>query len=200
MDKEELISALSRIQASLRITHALPIDSQSGNAIKLLLRSTTSHDIKIKLCQSLEAHYPVLLIVITLQCQMQTTYTQIKQLLQPVWETFSMSEFSARIYIDADGFIAILIHPESTHMNKMDEKQLAFALLHAIHNNLDPEAFLSVGPQAHSPVLLADGTCKNGSPLLPNIKRFLNAYFIDFSTFFIWSHATKSKLIQQKKF
>ncbi|UKS28317.1 response regulator transcription factor [Paenibacillus sp. HWE-109] len=156
VDKEELIAALSRIRASLRVVNALPVDSISGNAIQLLLRSTTSHDIKIKLSQSLEAHYPVLLMVIMLQSHMQTTFTQIQQILQPVWEAFSLSEASVRIYINADGFIAILIHPESVHLSKTEEKKLAFALLHAIHDSLDQEAFLSVGPPAHSPEQLAD--------------------------------------------
>ncbi|NQX59763.1 response regulator transcription factor [Paenibacillus qinlingensis] len=156
VDKEELIAALTRIRASLRIDNALPVDSQSGNAIKLLLRSTTSHDNKIHLCQTLKAHYPVLLMVITLQKHTQTTFPLIHQLLLPVWEAFRLSEASVRIYIDADGFIALVIQPESAHLSKTEEKQLAFAMLHAIHDTLDQEAFLSVGPLVHSPELLAD--------------------------------------------
>ncbi|NOU69376.1 response regulator [Paenibacillus sp. LMG 31461] len=156
VDKEELIAALTRIRDTLRIDHALPVDSQSGNAIKLLLRSTTSHDIKIKLCQSLHTHYPVLLMVIMLQNHTQTTFTQIYHFLQPVWEAFRLSESFVRFYIDADGYIAVLIRPESAHLSKTEEKQLAYALLHAIHNTLDQEAFLSVGHLAHSPEQLAD--------------------------------------------
>lgn len=36
------------------------------------------------------------------------------------------------------------------HLSKTEEKQLAFALLHAIHDTLDQEAFFSVGHLAHS--------------------------------------------------
>ncbi|MCL6458431.1 MAG: response regulator, partial [Gorillibacterium sp.] len=62
VDKAELIAALQRIRASLSIDHSLPPDSHSGNAIQLLLRSNISNNSKIKLCQSLEAHYPVMLM------------------------------------------------------------------------------------------------------------------------------------------